>query len=738
MNLIKFYGTRGTGSLISQKYMEFGGATSCVLIQTRTDNIMIDCGSGINNAIDDLKKMNELHLLITHTHLDHISGITTLLSEFKNKPLHIYGKTFNKFKVKDIINNVMSKALWPVDASSYKNVTFHEIDGDFNIGNNKIYTMDSNHPGGCTLFRIETPTEKIVTAFDFSHLNGFDMKLCDFAKGADTLIYDGTFTKEDLVGKEDWGHSTPEDGVRIAKAIGVKKLYITHFGKYDDEMLENWEKSLRKTDDFVYFARSGESQKDFKNMLKVGALLAREKDNDVLLTSIVESCMEITNADGGTLYILRDNMLEFKVLINKSKGTKEVRKDNPLNIPAIPIIGKNACAESAREKVLINVSDIYENEDYDFSGAKIYDELNNYKTKSIIVIPLIDEFNDVIGVLQLINAKDENGKIIKFKKEYEDVLMAIANQASISVVKDSYSKKIDDLLYGFVKVMSVEIDERTPYNANHTRNMASFAEKFLDYESKNNLPYAVDFLKKREIIMSVWLHDIGKVLTPTEVMNKDSRLGKLTEVVNNRFERRELLLKLALANKKISEQEYTKLESERAYQLEVISKINKVGYLDDNLKAELDEIASKKYLELNSESKPVLTDEEHYLLSIVKGTLSKEERLVIEEHVSLTQKFLSQLDFPKHYNKIPIYAGNHHEFLDGSGYPNHLTEKDLPWPARLITICDIFEALVAKDRPYKKSFSVEEAIEILNEMALKGQLDAKLINEFAKSKCWEN
>lgn len=737
MDKIKFYGTRGSCSLTSEKYMQFGGGTTCILFNFDKTHIMVDCGSGINDAIDDLKQIDELHLLISHGHLDHISGITSLLSAFEGKPLHIYGKSFDGVSVKEVIDNVMSKSLWPVRADTYKNIVFHEIVGDLKINDLIVENMDSNHPGGCSLFRLNYGKESIVTAFDFCHLGGYDAKLIDFANGCTTLIYDGCFSEKELGEKPTWGHSTPEAGARIGKEIGCEKVYITHFGIYDDETLSEWEKVSKSIYKNVEFARAGSKNNKLEKVVEIGTLLSSEKDNDVLLLKVVETSMDITNADGGTLYLLNDGKLDFKVLINRSKETCLISKDSHLDIPSVDINGKNVCAAAARERKLINIADCYNDKDYDFSGAKKYDEMNTYLTKSVLVIPLIDEYDEIVGVLQLINSIDKKGEIIPFKKDDEKTLSALANQASMAIMNSSYSQKINDLLYGFIKVMSVGIDERTPYNVNHTKNMVNFAEKFFQYENANNGKYKVDYNKSREILMSIWLHDIGKILTPLDIMNKDSRLGDAINEVENRFKRRDLLLRLQFAQKSISELEYQALEKERVDQLVFVKLVNKAGFLNDELKNQLDELSKKTYIELDGSEVPILTSEEIYQLNILKGTLNREERNIMEGHVSMTQKFLSQLKFPKHYSNIPVYAGNHHEFLDGTGYPNHLTEKDLPWPCRLITILDIFEALTAKDRPYKKPFTAEKALEILDDMANNGKLDKEIISEFKNAESWK-
>jgi len=733
---ITFYGTRGTSSLTSEKYMEFGGATTCIIMKLNKTNIMVDVGSGVSNALQDLENIDELHLFISHSHIDHISGIVTLLPAFKNKKLHIYAKYFNGIRIQESLNRIMSQSLWPVSADTFKNVEFHEITGDINLNGINITNMNSNHPNECSIFRFKTDEDDVVTAFDFCHKDGYDEKLIEFAKGCKTLIYDGTMSEQEVDEKPHWGHSSPEAGARIGKALNVEQCIITHFGVYDDETLTKWEEKLHQEYPFVSFARSGLHKSDFLRVLDIGALLNNEKDNDKILTRIVEAAMDITNSDGGTLYLLEEGQLEFKVLINKSKGLKQVRKELPIGIPAVKLTDKNVCAKAAIDKKLINVEDCYSDTRYDFSGVVKYDELNNYKTKSVLVAPLIDDNDELVGVLQLINTKDDAGNIVSFTKSEENIISPLTSQAAMVIVNSLYSQKINDLLYGFVKVMSVGIDERTPYNANHTKNMIKFADYFFDYEEKENGKYKVDSIKRREILMSIWLHDTGKILTPLYIMNKDDRLGKLFVDVKTRFERRDLLLRLALANKQISIDEYERLEEERINDFKFIEQINSIGFLNDDLFNELEKIASKTYVELDGSVNNVLTKEEHYQLTIRKGTLTSEERDVMQNHVVMTQKLLAQLKFPKNYENIAIYACNHHEFLNGSGYPNHLTEKDLPWPCRLITVLDIFEALVAKDRPYKKPMPTEKALSILREMANEGKLDNDVIDEFEKAKPW--
>jgi len=739
MRDIIFYGTRGTSSHTANEYSEFGGATSCILINFGSTPILIDCGSGIYNALDDLKEYDELNVFITHFHLDHICGIPALFAAFENKKLHIWGKSFNGKTIKENLEKVMDSTLWPVKIDKYKNVQFHDFDGVIYVNDILVSRMNSNHPGGCSLFRFDYKNNSLVTAFDFCDSDGYDEKLIEFAKGAETLIYDGTNDINRQKKHADFGHSTPEKGCEIAEKIGVEKLYITHYGHYDDNYLSNWEEELKKKYSFVEFARSGQPKDALFKLVQLGNLLNESNDINTRLQMIVESCMDITNADGGTLYLVNKDQLEFQVLFNRSKGTKKVRRDESILLPSLNIEeGRNVCTAAVREKRLINIPDISNCKDYDFSGSLKYDELNSYHTQSVMVIPLMDQFNDVIGVLQVINALDSKGNILPFNKSYEETLFFIANYASNFIMMSKYHYDLTTFISGFVKSFSVAVDERTPYNAYHTKNMVKFAERFLNYEESINGRYKVNAFKRNEILMSIWLHDIGKVLTPLEIMNKDNRLGEYEKALNYRFERRELLLKLSFANKEITKEEYEYLENERLKQLELINYINRVDFLDNNLKEDVDNLYKETYKELDGSIRPVITEEEYKELSIVKGTLSIEERKIMEGHVTYTQKLLGAVKFPKHYESIPEYAGNHHEFMNGSGYPKGINETNLSWQCRLITICDIFEALTAKDRPYKKPIPVDKSIAILYSMAKDGKLDRDIIEHFEASKCWED
>lgn len=304
-------------------------------------------------------------------------------------------------------------------------------------------------------------------------------------------------------------------------------------------------------------------------------------------------------------------------------------------------------------------------------------------------------------------------------------------------------ENIKELFRSFVRVMSSAIDERTPYNASHTRHMVENGSVFLDYLNQKAKEAGKEPLfsaaHRSELLMSIWLHDIGKLVIPLEIMNKDARLlpeQKLT--VLNRFDRIHLLTQIAFLKGTLSKKDVETREEELRQARSVVLHANTAGFCPDALRDEVRWIHEKTYTEEDGSTALWLTQEEFQMLMIRKGTLSEEERAVMESHVVITDRLLSEISFPKELSHVREWAVAHHELLDGSGYPKHLKAEQIPMEVRIITILDIFDALVADDRPYKPGMPVEKALNILKDMAEKeGKLDPELTRLFAESKCWE-
>lgn len=331
-----------------------------------------------------------------------------------------------------------------------------------------------------------------------------------------------------------------------------------------------------------------------------------------------------------------------------------------------------------------------------------------------------------------------------FPQEMELVLESLASQAAITIQNVYYIQQIKELFYSFVHVMSSAVDERTPYNGSHTRHMAVYGSRFLDYlnrQAENQKKEPVfSPEKKEELLMSVWLHDIGKLVTPLEVMNKMHRL--LPDQYQNFQHRMEIIRlngKIERLKGVISEDDEQALYAQIEQVKNFVEQLNKAGFLSDEQKQELDLLARRTYLDEQGEQKPWLLPEEYRMLSIPRGTLSEEERKIMEEHVVITDKLLAQIQFSDEFSHVREWASSHHELLNGTGYPKKLSKDAIPTEVRIITILDIFDALVADDRPYKPGMPVEKALSILTAMAQKeGKLDPELTRQFIESRCWED
>ncbi len=329
------------------------------------------------------------------------------------------------------------------------------------------------------------------------------------------------------------------------------------------------------------------------------------------------------------------------------------------------------------------------------------------------------------------------------KKELEiDVSLSEERELAVIIQKARYVDEIRGLFQSFVEVMSSAVDERTPYNLTHTRHMVEYGGRFVDYinrrcrETGQSEPF--DTAHKEEFLMSIWLHDIGKLVTPLEIMNKDTRLRPdQAAEMKHRMEKVELWTEIRALRGLISEEEKEQKLHEVAKLRRLVASVNHAGLLPDHIIEELEQAKTLTYSDLNGTEFPWFTEEEYSALTIRRGTLSAAEREIMEGHVQVTDKLLSKIKFSPDLSHVREWATAHHELLDGTGYPNRLAGDQIPYEVRMITILDIFDALVADDRPYKPGMPVEKAMEILTSMAEEGKLDARLTKLFIEGHCWE-
>ncbi len=471
--------------------------------------------------------------------------------------------------------------------------------------------------------------------------------------------------------------------------------------------------------------------------LDICLAISSERDRESLLSAILDTAMELNRCDAGTLYLLEDDGLHFCRMVTKSQNVRQGGHDAPISLPPVPLQDNYIAAYAVMHGCSVRIDDVRSDNRFDFSGAKRYDDMTGYYTGTMLAVPLRNDKGEIIGALQLINALDEDGEIAPFDPDMQDISEAAASLAAISLTNMQYTEQIKQLLNSLVSALSTAIDERTPYNANHTRNMVRYAERFLDRLSEENHPLAFDEGKRAAFIMSVWLHDVGKLVVPLDVMDKNSRLGPALDKIRERFRVIGLLARLDAARGRCSKEESEAKIAELAADMSFIESVNNKGFMPDDDLVKVDALAAKSFTDEEGSERPFLLPEELVCLRIRKGTLSEEERRIMESHVLITGRILEKVYFPKSYARVAEWASAHHELLNGKGYPRGIKAEDIPFEVRLLTVLDVFDALTARDRPYKPPMPAEKAFAILHDMAKDGGIDEDILKLFEESKAWE-
>ncbi len=465
-----------------------------------------------------------------------------------------------------------------------------------------------------------------------------------------------------------------------------------------------------------------------KKILDLGTKIASEKDYNKLFGIFLKGTTDIANCDAGTLYIYKEKLIDnevnkylyFASTINHTLKQYGGLDGEKLNLPPVIFSETNASSYAGIHRCILNVSDVYKDENSIWMGPRKYDSITGYHTQSVLVIPLIDKKDDLIGVLQLINCMDSDGIVIPFSKEIENIIYSLSSQVAMILSNMLLNNDIEELLDSAINSLVNAIEAKTPFNALHTNTVTGLCDLFIDYLNKNSSEYKFSSDEKDVLHMAAQLHDVGKIGIDDNILNKPTRLATRIDYIRSRFEnlKLQLMVKKYEDNNPSIQDEIDSLTSD----LEFIENINNAPFIDDEKMNRINELCNKKVLGVS-----LLTDEEKEDLHIVKGTLTKKEREHIQEHVVKTVTILKDVKFGKKYHDSLIIAGRHHELLDGSGYPLHLSGDELNTQTRILTIMDIFDSLTASDRPYKATIPVEKAYNILCSMVNEGKLDDKLV-----------
>lgn len=512
-----------------------------------------------------------------------------------------------------------------------------------------------------------------------------------------------------------------------------------------------------------------EQSQEADQLLEVGLALSSERDINALQRLIVRKARELTNSDGGSLFLVVEEGGEKKLRFAVAQTGPT---DQGTLIGALlPVSRASISGYVASSGEGVNIPDAYEiGEQYEYRFNNSFDQKNNYRTKSVLCVPMLNHENDVVGVIQLINRKPDFEVVLTdpehtlrvvtpFNDHEEHVLRALASQAAVALENKTLIDSIQELFEQFVRASVKAIEARDPATQGHSSRVAELtvaqAEALNEVHSGPfaDLKFNADQL--REMRYASLLHDFGKVAVPEYIFGKSKKLpdGRL-DIVRLRFllaieemrtlgQRRKLELLKAGASidspdvLAIDADIEPRIEELRGY-LTTVTEANEPRVVAEGVGDILDGLLEKHYLELDVE-KPLLNQEEYHYLKIPRGSLSDEERDQMQQHVTQSFYFLREIPWIKTpWKNVAQYAYGHHEHLDGTGYPRGLKGNEIAPQVRLLTISDVFDALTASDRPYKKAMPIEKALDILvKEFAERGKVDAGLLDLFIQKKVYE-
>lgn len=554
-----------------------------------------------------------------------------------------------------------------------------------------------------------------------------------------------------------------------------------------------------------------ETQERLARLVNLGIAMSAEENSTALMEMILLGAKELTYADGGTLYTMgEDGSLHFQILRNDTlKLSMGGVSGDPIGLDPVPLAGpdgtpnhRNMASHAVLLQQTIVIDDAYGSEDYDFSGTQTFDRQHGYRTRSLMTVPLKPRGGDVIGALQLVNARDPStGEVIAFPEQLQRFVEALAAQAATALYNRDLLASQDRLMDAMIQLIAGAIDAKSPYTGGHCERVPELAVMLAEEACKVDHGPLADFRFKdekewREFRIGAWLHDCGKVITPEFVVDKATKLETIYNRIHEIRTRFEVLLRdaeierlTALADgddPAVAEQRYEErrraltddfafvaecnlgsefMAPEKLDRLKDIAATPWIRHFDDHLGLAHDELRRAGPAAPLPAAETLLADKprhlmdhpanapdpyaglgfqvprprhlynagELYNLSISRGTLTEEERFKINEHIMQTIAMLERMPFPKPLRRVPEYAGTHHETLTGSGYPRKLDRDQLSIPARIMAIADIFEALTASDRPYKKAKTLSESIRILKSVKDAGHIDPDLFDLFITS-----
>ena len=759
MNYIKVLGSSGTKTKNS-------GTTSFQI----SKDIVIDAGNIINILGEQAQFIN--HVFLTHSHSDHITDLPFLIEAFfenRTEPLTIYA---SKETIKSLKAHTFNNEIWP-DFSRIKllnskkeSLIFVEIceNEEIKINDYVLKAIKAVHIDGAFGYVITKNNKESYVISGDTYLNDNLINEINSNPKIKLLIVECSFPNRLEKLAHDSKHLTPKLLDSLLKKLDKKnfQVFIYHIKHlfFEEIKKEIQELDILKfggkilEDGDVIHINTGEIEAGilnhtmFERIMDINLELASELDKDKLFDMILTLTRKLTHCDAGTLYIKSKDKryLDFKVVQNKSLniymgGTKEEITWNSL--PLYLENGKEnksmVAVVSALENKIINIPDVYHEKTYDFDGTKKFDKSTGYKSKSMLVIPLMNHEGDVIGVLQLINKLETSKRIISFNEIDESIIKALSAQAAMALTNSQLILSLEEFLDAYVSTIAKAIDAKSKHTLNHITNISKLAPLIALAIHENETIYKdIKYSKNnfKEIELAAKMHDIGKISIPESVIEKDTKLKFMIDGIDLVKERAEILKRdyeISFLKNDISKSEYNTKIQILEDDVNFIEKIN-IGsefVRKDDLER-VKQIANHSYTK-NGEKAFLLSQKEEKNLLVERGTLTQEEKDIMNSHAKLSYEMLSSLPFPKKYENVVHIAVNHHEKLNGAGYPRGLNAEQLVLEDRIMILADIFEALTSSDRPYKKTKKLSEVFRILDFMAKDSEIDSELLDFFRNS-----
>ena len=777
--MVKILGSAGS-------YSHEGKATSFLIEK----NIVIDAGNIIQGLGEEC--CNIEHVFISHTHFDHILDLPFVIESYfecRKKPLKVYALSESIHKLQE---HIFNWSIWPdfqkitLENSEEESLKFVPVEyGEtIQIDDIEITIIEANHTVPTCGYKIKKADQAFILSGD-TYINSALIDLINNDKSISSLLIDVSFSsdKEELALESK--HLTPKllEKMLLPLQRNDVAIYAYHqkpffTQKIDKELaalnlLKNRGKHLETGDVVDLFTplhkrqdvRNHESQNDeknhLKNLFKIAHAMQAELNPAILLEMIVEQAKTFTRADGATLYLLSDDKKElvFKVSHNDTLNIHIDSLHNDVEWSNLPLYLENmqpntqmVAVLAALNKKTIMIDDVYDRSEFDFAGTKQFDKKTGYRSRSMLVIPLLSHENETIGVLQLINKKNIYGETISFDTFDKESTSALASQASVAIVNATLIKSLEESFEVFIRTIARAIDTKSHNTGEHVRRVAKITNMIAKAIHKSDEgPYAdVHYSDEdlKQIHLAALLHDVGKIATPEHIMEKRNKLETIVDRIELIDERIEILKRdvrinylekelKALKDRKNIPEDQSQYEAKELTALDDIRSFlhqTNIGseFLEDDKISYL-QMLSKKTYQIDGKDVQFLRGSELENLSIRKGTLTDEERDTIRNHAYATVEILDAIPFPKALKRVPNIACSHHEKLDGTGYPRQLKGDELTLEDRILILADMFEALSASNRSYKSPNSMSEIAAIMQNLIDRGHMDKQLVQFFFES-----